>query len=119
MLARSDQFVAIVSAYTKPLQTGLNVELGTAFYSQLRLHDASRARENVVGVAVATMMRSMSCGQCAPRRALCGCLDAQITGGLRGFGDMTLADAGARPDPFVVVSICLAKSSLVTTFGGK
>jgi len=57
------------------------------------------------------MMRSMSLRGNWAARALCGLPRRPDAGGLEGFGDMTLADAGARPDPFVVVSICLARSS--------
>jgi len=90
------------------------------FIPSFGLHDASRARENVVGVAVATMMRSMSCG--AMRAAASAVRLASTPRSLEaceGSGDMTLADPVRVRIHSSVVSICLAKSSLVTTFGGK
>jgi len=48
MLARSDQFVGDRKRIYEAAADGLNVECGAALYFQLRLHDASRARKDVV-----------------------------------------------------------------------
>src|SRR4030088_1687251 len=102
MLARPDHFVGDRERVYEAAADCLNIERCAALHSQLRLHDASRARKDVVGGRRSRddeidFLRNDS--RRGKRRA--ARLDTQIAGGLRGFGDMTLADAGARPDPFV------------------
>ena len=102
MLARSDQVVGDRQRVNETAADGLNIERGAPLYSQLRLHDASRARKNVVGCRRGHDDEIDFLRDDARRgKGRAACLDTEVAGGLRGFGDVTLADAGARPDPLV------------------
>src|SRR5260221_1151427 len=93
MLARSYQFVGDRQRIYEAAAHGLNIERGAALDSELRLHDASGARKDVVWGC-----RSHDDEIDFPRqdsrrcKRLAAPLDAKVAPGLPGFADGTLAD---------------------------
>src|SRR5262249_35280491 len=102
VLARAYQLVRDREPVYEAAAHRLDVERGAARRAELRLHDARRARENVVRRRGGDDDEVDLAGRYRRRRERgTARFYAEIARRLRRLGDMPLPDAGARADPLV------------------